>query len=59
LIKNLKGNNKSESISKAILSNLELDRAFEKHKIRVSYYVDEKLIMIVRIRHTKQEPLQY
>ncbi len=34
-------------------------RAFEKHKIRVTYYVDEKLIMIVRIRHTKQEPLQY
>ena len=34
-------------------------RAFEKHKIRVSYFFDDKLIMIIRVRHTKQEPLAY
>lgn len=36
-----------------------LYRAFEIHKIRVSYYIDVKFIMIIRIRHTKQEPLFY
>ena len=34
-------------------------RAFEKHKIRISYFVDEQFIMIIRVRHTKQEPLLY
>lgn len=34
-------------------------RAFEIHRIRISYYLSEKFIMIIRVRHTKQEPLQY
>ena len=34
-------------------------RAFELHKIRVSYYIDVNQIMIIRIRHVKQEPLFY
>lgn len=32
-------------------------RAFEIHRIRISYFVQEDLIMIIRIRHTSQEPL--
>jgi len=34
-------------------------RAFEIHKIRISYYINTDQIMIIRIRHTKQEPLFY
>ncbi|MEP6682154.1 MAG: type II toxin-antitoxin system RelE/ParE family toxin [Parafilimonas sp.] len=34
-------------------------RAFELHKIRVSYFVDASQIMIIRVRHVKQEPLFY
>ena len=34
-------------------------RAFEIHRIRVSYFIDEGLVMIIRIRHTKQSPLFY
>lgn len=34
-------------------------RAFELHKIRVSYYINTNEIMIIRIRHVKQEPLFY
>ena len=34
-------------------------RAFEIYRIRISYYVNTNQIMIIRIRHTKQEPLFY
>jgi plasmid stabilization system protein ParE len=34
-------------------------RAFELHKIRISYFVDASQIMIIRVRHVKQEPLFY
>jgi plasmid stabilization system protein ParE len=36
-------------------------RAFELHHYRVSYYIDEAeaVIMIIRVRHTSQEPLEY
>ena len=34
-------------------------RAFELHRFRVSYLVKEKEIIIARIRHTSQEPLNY
>lgn len=34
-------------------------RAFELHKIRISYYVNTEQVMIIRIRHVKQEPLFY
>ena len=34
-------------------------RAFELHKIRISYYIDEDQVMIIRVRHVKQEPLFY
>ena len=34
-------------------------RAFEMHKIRIAYYADADQVMIIRIRHVKQEPLFY
>ena len=34
-------------------------RAFEKHSIRIAYLVSESYIMILRIRHVKQEPRHY
>jgi plasmid stabilization system protein ParE len=34
-------------------------RAFELHRIRIAYRVKENEIIIVRMRHTSQEPLKY
>lgn len=34
-------------------------RAFEKHKYRVVYRIRENEIRILRVRHTKMEPLKY
>jgi plasmid stabilization system protein ParE len=34
-------------------------RAFELYKIRISYFISDHEIRIVRIRHTSQEPLSY
>jgi plasmid stabilization system protein ParE len=34
-------------------------RAFEIYNIRVSIYFDEKVIRVVRVRHTKRQPLKY
>ncbi|TDW97625.1 type II toxin-antitoxin system RelE/ParE family toxin [Dinghuibacter silviterrae] len=34
-------------------------RAFEKHHYRIAYRIKEKEIRIIRIRHTKMNPLQY
>ena len=34
-------------------------RAFEKHSLRVAYKITNKEIKILRIRHVKQEPMNY
>jgi plasmid stabilization system protein ParE len=34
-------------------------RAFEMHRIRISYKVEPDKILVVRCRHTKQKPLYY
>jgi plasmid stabilization system protein ParE len=36
-----------------------LFRAFEKHNIRVAYFIGVHQIRILRIRHIKQEPKPY
>lgn len=34
-------------------------RAFEKHSYRIAYKVTEEEIIILRVRHVKQEPQEY
>ena len=34
-------------------------RAFEVHSIRISFFFDEQVLRIVRVRHTKRKPLNY
>lgn len=34
-------------------------RAFEKHKHRIAYRIREGEIRILRVRHTKRNPLEY
>jgi plasmid stabilization system protein ParE len=34
-------------------------RAFELHRIRISYFADNNCVMIIRVRHTRQETLFY
>lgn len=34
-------------------------RAFELHNYRIAYKITDKNIQILRIRHTKREPLNY
>ena len=34
-------------------------RVFELHRFRISYLVKEEEIIIARVRHTGQEPLEY
>jgi plasmid stabilization system protein ParE len=34
-------------------------RAFEIYHIRVSLYFNEKVVRVVRVRHTKRKPLKY
>lgn len=34
-------------------------RSFTKHSYRVSYYVSENDVIILRIRHVKQKPEEY
>ncbi|MBL7702318.1 MAG: type II toxin-antitoxin system RelE/ParE family toxin [Ferruginibacter sp.] len=41
------------------LNNSGSYRAFEIYSYRVSFYADAETIRIVRIRHTKQKPLNY
>jgi plasmid stabilization system protein ParE len=41
------------------LNNTGSFRAFEIYSFRVSFYADAETIRIVRIRHTKQKPLNY
>jgi plasmid stabilization system protein ParE len=40
-------------------NNTGLFRAFEIYSFRVSFYCNAETIRIVRIRHTKQKPLNY
>ncbi len=41
------------------LNNTGNYRAFELHRLRIAYLVKENVIIIARVRHTRQEPLKY
>ena len=41
------------------LNNTGSFRAFEIYSFRISFYADADIIRIVRIRHTKQKPINY
>jgi plasmid stabilization system protein ParE len=41
------------------LNNTGSYRAFEIYSFRISFYADADIIRIVRIRHTKQKPVNY
>lgn len=34
-------------------------RAFELHRVRISYYISDDCIQIVRVRHTRKQPEIY
>ncbi|MGH2643572.1 MAG: type II toxin-antitoxin system RelE/ParE family toxin [Chitinophagaceae bacterium] len=34
-------------------------RAFEKHRYRIAYRFSNKVLRVLRVRHTSREPLQY
>lgn len=34
-------------------------RAFEKHRLRISYFISEEMILIIRVRHTSQNTQMY
>ena len=34
-------------------------RAFEKYSYRITYQVEKTQVLILRVRHTSREPLQY
>lgn len=59
IIRNLPSNPEHYPPDKYKLDNDGSYRAFEKHKYRVAYRVLEKEIRILRVRHTKMEPLEY
>ena len=41
------------------INNTGTFRAFEIYSFRISFYADADIIRIVRIRHTKQKPINY
>ena len=36
-----------------------LSRAFELYSFRISFYFNDEILRIVRVRHTRQKPLKY
>ncbi len=41
------------------LNNDSSYRAFEKHNYRISYRIENDIIRVLRVRHTKMNPLSY
>ncbi len=41
------------------LNNDGIFRAYELYKYRITYHVSEEQITVVRVRHTKMNPLEY
>ncbi|MFK7832914.1 MAG: type II toxin-antitoxin system RelE/ParE family toxin [Winogradskyella sp.] len=56
---NLKHNSKIHPLDKYRKNNDGTIRAFEVHSYRIAYQTTTSEIRILRIRHTKREPLDY
>lgn len=59
IIRKLSSHSESHSADKYKINNDGTFRAFEKHHYRIAYRIKEKEIRILRIRHTKMNPLDY
>jgi len=49
----------AHALDKYKINNNGTYRVFELHRYRISYLIKENEIIIVRIRHTSQHPLEY
>jgi plasmid stabilization system protein ParE len=59
IIRKLPSRPESHPADKYKINNDGSFRAFEKHRYRIAYRIKEKEIRILRIRHTKMNPLEY
>ncbi len=58
-IKNLAANPEQHPPDKYRLDNEGSFRAYELYKYRISYHISPSEIRVIRIRHTKMNPLEY
>jgi plasmid stabilization system protein ParE len=58
-IKALAKNPEYHPLDKYCIENDGNFRAYEVYKYRISYYIADKKVIVLRIRHTKMNPLHY
>ncbi len=58
-IKKLAANPEHHPPDKFCLDNDSRFRAYEVYKYRITYHIDKDTIYVVRIRHSKMDPLPY
>ncbi|HRE50824.1 MAG TPA: type II toxin-antitoxin system RelE/ParE family toxin [Flavitalea sp.] len=58
-IKELISNPKKHAADKYRLNNDGSFRAYELYKYRITYHVSDQQIRVIRVRHTKMNPLEY
>lgn len=59
MVDTLMKNPEKDHLDKFKVNNNGQYRAFEKHKIRVTYFISKNEIRIVRERHTKMNPKNF
>jgi plasmid stabilization system protein ParE len=59
MVDTLMKNPEKHNLDKFKVNNDGHFRAFEKHKIRVTYFISKNEIRIVRVRHTKMNPKNF
>ncbi len=58
-IKELIKNPEKHPADKYRKNNDKAFRAYELYKYRITYYISDEQITVIRIRHTKMNPLEY